>query len=167
VTGEELLYWGLGLLAASLLLVVVEVFVPSGGLIALLSTGCAIAGIVCLFRVSITWGLTGLGTMVVLGPSAFAFALKIWPSTPIGRKMLGEKPPEQVEAERLAALKEREHYAGMIGAEALVLTDLRPIGVIQLDTERFDALSETGFIPAGTRVRITHAEPSQIKVRRI
>lgn len=167
MNSEELLYWGLGLLAASLLLIVVEVFIPSGGLIALVSTGCGVAGIVCLFKVGTLWGLAGLGTMVVLGPSSFAFALKIWPSTPMGRRMLGEKDPEQVEAERLAALKERERYLGMVGAEGMAMTDLRPVGVVRIDGERFDALSESGFIPVGSKVRITLAEPSQIKVRRI
>jgi membrane-bound ClpP family serine protease len=167
VNSEELLFWGLGLLAASLLLVVVEVFIPSGGLIALVSTGCAIGGIICLFRVDWIWGITGVGVMILLGPAAFAFALKIWPSTPMGRRMLGERPAEQVEAERLAALREREKYLGMVGAEGVVLTDLRPVGVVQIDSERYDALSETGFIKAGSRIRVTHAEPSQIKVRQI
>lgn len=167
MSNEELLFWGLGLIAASLLLVVVEVFIPSGGLIALVSTGCAIAGIVCLFRVGWVWGVAGLGTLIFLGPMAFAFALKVWPSTPLGRRMLGEPPPEMVEAERLAALRERERYMSMVGAEGVVLTDLRPVGVIQIDGQRYDALSETGFVPAGTRVRVTHAEPSQIKVRQI
>ena len=167
MNSEELLFWGLGLLAASLLLVVVEVFIPSGGLIALVSTGCAIAGIVCLFRVGWGWGLTGLSVLIVLGPTAFAFALKIWPSTPMGRRMLGERPAEQIEAERLAALREREKYLGMVGAEGVVLTDLRPVGMVQIDNDRYDALSETGFVAAGSRVRVTHAEPSQIKVRKI
>jgi len=167
VNSEEMLYWGLGLLAASLLLVVVDVFIPSGGLIALVSTGCAVGGIVCLFRVGALWGLAGLGTMIVLGPTAFAFALKVWPSTPMGRRMLGEKPAEEIEADRLAALRERERYLGMVGAEGVVLSDLRPVGVVQIDGHRYDALSESGFIPVGSKVRITLAEPSQIKVRRI
>lgn len=162
-----MLFWGLGLLAAALLLVVIEVFVPSGGLIAIISTGCAIAGIYCLFRVSPTWGIIGILCVIFMGPAAFAFALRVWPSTPIGRKMMGTKSAEQVEAEKLAELKERERLAALVGAEGVVLTDLRPVGVVQIGTQRYDALAEASFIRAGTKVRVTVVEPNQIKVRAI
>lgn len=155
------------MLAASLLLVVIEVFVPSGGLIAILATGCSLAGVYCLFRVSNTWGFIGIATVLFMGPLVFGFALKVWPSTPMGRKMMGEKPPEQVEAERLAELKEREQLAALVGMEGVVLVDLRPIGTIQVNGQRYEALSERSIIPAGTRVKITVVEPNQIKVRAI
>jgi membrane-bound ClpP family serine protease len=160
-----MLIWGLGLLAVALLLVVVEVFVPSGGLIAFVATGSAVAGVYCLFRVSVTWGIIGILAVVVLGPIAFGFALRIWPSTPMGRKMLGEKPPEQVEAERLAELKEREKLAALIGAEGVVVMDLRPVGIVQVDGQRYEAKSEASIIRAGSRVRVTTVEPNQIRVR--
>ncbi len=162
-----MLYWGLGLLAAALLLVVIEVFVPSGGLIAFVAAGAAIAGVYCLFTVSVTWGVIGILCVVVLGPVAFGFALRVWPSTPIGRKMMGEKTPEQLEAERLNELKERERLAILIGAEGVVLTDLRPVGTVQVGSERFEALAETAYIRAGTKVRVTVVESNQIKVRAI
>jgi len=162
-----MLYWGLGLLAASLLLVVIEVFVPSGGIISFLAMGTAAAGVYCLFRVSPTWGIIGILCVIILGPAAFAFALRVWPSTPMGKKMMGEKTPAQVEAERLAELKERERLTAMIGAEGVVLTDLRPVGVVQIGTQRMDALAESSFIRAGTKVRVTVVEPNQIKVRAI
>jgi membrane-bound ClpP family serine protease len=165
VTGEELLFWGLGLLAAALLLVVIEVFIPSSGLIAITAAGCAIVGLVFLFRYSTAWGTSGMLAMLVLVPTAFGFALKVWPSTPMGRRMLGAKSPEEEEADRLAALKERQKQQSLIGAEGLVLTDLRPVGMIHVDNIRMEALAETGFIRAGTKVRVTVVESNQIKVR--
>lgn len=165
--GEEFLFWGLGLVAAALMLIVVEVFVPSGGLISLAATGCAIAGVYCLFRYSPSWGLIGLLLLLVLGPAVFSFAIKIWPSTPIGRKMLGERPAEQVEAERLQAQRERDRYLALIGQEGTVITDLRPVGMVQIAGKRYDALSEVGVVRAGSRIRVVSADPSQIKVRAI
>lgn len=160
-----MLYLGLGLLAAALLLVVIEAFVPSGGLISLLSAGCAVGGVVCLFRYSTTWGLVGLLAVLVLGPMAFGFALKVFPSTPIGRKMIGEKSPEQIEADRAEELKEREARLALIGSEGIVRTDLRPVGIVEIDGKRLDALSEVALIRTGTRVRVTSVEGTKIKVR--
>jgi membrane-bound ClpP family serine protease len=162
-----MLFWGLGLLAAALLLVIIEVFVPSGGLIAFVAAGSAIAGVYCLFRVSPMWGVIGILCVLILGPLTFSFALRVWPSTPIGRKMMGEKSPEQLEAERKAETQERERLASLIGAEGVVLTDLRPVGVVQIGSDRFDALAESAFIRAGTRVRVSVVQSNQIKVRAI
>jgi membrane-bound ClpP family serine protease len=160
-----MLLWGIGLLAAALLLVIVEVFVPSGGLIALVSAGCAIAGIYCLFRYSQVWGFIGIASLLVMGPAVFAFALKVWPSTPIGRRMLGELPPDQVEAQRQEEQRQRDRLAALVGAEGRVITDLRPVGLIEIDGQRVEALAQSSFIPAGSRVRITAIEGTQIRVR--
>ena len=167
MSGEELLFWGLGLLAASLLLVIIEVFVPSSGLIAITAAGCAVVGLVFLFRYQLAWGVSGTLTILVLGPTAFGFALRVWPSTPMGRRMLGAKTPEEEEADRLAALKERQKQQSLVGAEGMVLSDLRPVGMIQVDGARMEALSETGLIRAGAKVRITAIESNQIKVRTV
>lgn len=162
---EQYLLVGLGLVAIGLLLVIVEVFIPSHGLIAITSFGCALGGIYCLFKYSTMWGIIGIGLVLVLGPTSIGFALRIWPSTPIGRKMLGEIPPEEQEAQRLAALKERERLMGLVGAVGKAVSDLRPIGVVLIDGQRHDALSETGFIPAGSKVKVTVVEGNQVKVR--
>ncbi len=162
-----MLFWGLGLLAIGLLLIIVEVFVPSGGLIALTATGSSIAGVYCLFRHSTTWGLAGILIMLVLGPAVMAFALKVWPSTPIGRRIMGERPQEVVEAERLAELRQREEWQAMVGAEGIVITDLRPVGLAEIDGRRYEVLAQNSFIPAGTRVRVSVVEGTQIKVRAI
>jgi membrane-bound ClpP family serine protease len=164
---EAMLFWGLGLLAVALLLVVVEVFVPSGGLIAVVSVGAAAVGIYCLFRAdpSRVWGFIGIAIVVVLGPAVMAFAFKVWPSTPLGRRMLGEPPPEQVEAARLEEQKQRDRMAALVGAEGRVITALRPVGLIEIDGQRVEALAQSSFIPAGSRVRVSAVEGSQIKVR--
>ncbi len=167
MSGEELLFWGVGLLAASLLLVIIEVFVPSGGLIAVTAGGCAVAGLVFLYKYDMRWGISGTLAMLILAPTTFGFALRVWPSTAIGRRMLGAKSPEEEEADRVAALKERQKHQSLIGAEGVVLSDLRPVGMIQVDNVRMEALAETGMIRAGTKVRITVVESNQIKVRAV
>ena len=49
--------------------------------------------------------------------------------------------------------------------EGTALTDLRPIGLVEIAGQRYEVLSETHFIPTGTKVRVTHADLAQIKVR--
>jgi membrane-bound ClpP family serine protease len=162
---ETLLIWGLVLIGAAILLVVLEMFVPSGGTLGVTAGVLAIAGIICNFRADTTWGLISLGVVVVLGPFMGWMALRIWPSTPMGRRFIGAPSDDELERQRLAQEEERQRRQALIGVEGVVLTDLRPVGIVDIKGQRFDALSETHFIPAGSRVRVTHLDGLQIKVR--
>ncbi len=162
---NTLLIWGLALLGVAALLLVVEIFIPSAGLIATLSIASALAGIVFLWKYDALWGAIGtLGSMVA-GPLIFFQGLKIWRHTPLGRKMVGEPSEEEIEARRAEADREAKELLALLGAEGEAVTDLRPVGVVRIKGKRFDALSETVLIPAGSKVRVTVAEANQIKVR--
>ncbi len=67
MSGDALLIWGLALLGISVVMLLVEVFVPSGGIIALIAAICAISGVGMLWRYDTVWGVTGLLSVLVLG----------------------------------------------------------------------------------------------------
>jgi membrane-bound ClpP family serine protease len=162
---ESLLVWGLVLFGISALLLVVELFVPTGGALGITAAVVAIAGVVCLFRHDTGWGFAGLLAVLVLGPAALVFGLQVWPNTPMGRRIIGVPTEEEQERTRLAEEADRKRANDMIGQEGVVLTDLRPVGIVEIGGRRLDVLSETLFVPAGSRVRVTHVEGSMIKVR--
>lgn len=163
----ELHTWGVALIALMFALFFIELFLPSGGFLGVVAGVIGVAGLVCLFRYDMKWGLSGLLLMMVLVPSFAAFAFKIWPNTPMGRRIIGAPSEEQVEAQRQAEATEKQRYEALIGKEGVVLTTLRPVGVIDIDGQRLDALSETLFVQAGARVRVVSADGSQIKVRQV
>ena len=161
------LIWGLSLIGLALILTLLEVFVPSGGVIAVLAALVAIAGLIGLFLHDMTWGLTGSLALLVLTPIAVAFGIKVWTNSRIGRAMMGVPTEEEEERRRLAERERREARLALMGAEGVALNDLRPIGVIEIDGQRYDAASETGLVRRGTKVRVTHATDFEIKVREI
>lgn len=149
---EAALIWGLGFLGLGLLMVVIDMFVPTFGVLSLVAAGCGITGVVILFNHSVTWGLVGAACVLVGGPAAFFFGLQIMPKTPLGRRLVlgamdddGEDRPPPVEA---------DPYKAMVGQEGVVVTDLRPVGVIRIGEERLDALSETTVIRSGSKVKV-------------
>jgi membrane-bound ClpP family serine protease len=162
---ESLVIWGLILLAAAVLVVVVELFVPSAGALAVMAGALAIAGIICMFKADVIWGWSSLLAVLVLAPAAFAFGLRIWPSTPLGRRIIGAPSDEELEKQRMAEEAERRQRDAMIGAEGIVLTDLRPIGVVEVNGKRYDARAESRFIQVGSRVKVVQFEGSELKVK--
>ena len=56
--------------------------------------------------------------------------------------------------------------AALIGGEADAVTVLSPVGEIELDGQKYQALSEDGYIAKGARVTVTRTEGSKIFVRK-
>lgn len=165
---EGLLLWGFGLLMLALLLAAIEILVPSGGILALVAGGVAIASVVCFFRHSVTWGLLSMLAVMILAPTTVAFALKIWPETYFGRRMILGGPDEDEEAEMLRDRAEQERVRqSLVGVEGEALTDLRPVGTVLIEGERVEALAAGGIVEAHQRVRVVSVEGRTIKVRAI
>jgi len=156
---------GIVLIGIALILVAIEVFLPSGGLIGIVAGVAAVVGVACLWRVSTQWGLAGTLTVLVLGPALFFYLLNILPSTPAGRSLIGEIPEEERAEREMAERRARDERAALIGSEGVALTALRPIGLIEIEGTRYEALAETAAIDPGTRVRVTRASMLELKVR--
>lgn len=160
---ETMLVAGLGLLAVSLILIMIEAFVPSGGIIGLVAGCCAIAGVIALFRFSSMWGASGLLIVVVLGPMSFFWAMRMLPNTPLGRSLIGPSPEEIARDVR----EHRDERLALIDARGKAVTDLRPVGLVEIDGQRHDAVAEGPLIDRGTAVRVTGVDGMQIRVRAV
>lgn len=155
----------LGLFLIAVLLFVLDVFVPSGGVLSISAAVLGIAGVVAMFRYDTTWGAASLLGLLILAPMAVAFMLKVWPHTPLGRRIIGKPREEEAEEEKLAELKLRQQRETLLGRQGKALTELRPVGTIEVDGVRHEALSETTYVKAGQGVRITSVDLAHIRVR--
>lgn len=164
---ETMLIWAFGLLLASLVILALELFVPSGGILGLLAGALSIASVVCFWRVSPGWGITSLAGLLILTPLVFTFFVKVWPDTTMGRKMILAEDDREIERRALEETEERTRGDSLVGVQGKAVTDLRPVGVVILDGQRVEALAEGVWIEAGQPVRVTHVEGARIKVRAI
>ncbi|MFT5424432.1 MAG: membrane-bound ClpP family serine protease [Phycisphaerales bacterium] len=163
----SLLYIGLGLLGASLLLLMIEAFVPSGGLIGAVSAICGVTGLVLLFNHSVPWGISGLLSMLVLGPVGFFWAFNTMTQTPFGQSLVGARSEAQLEQRALDERARLEARQVLVGAQGETVTVCRPVGEAEIDGERYEVHAEGALLPVGTRVRVVSASLEKIRVRSI
>ncbi len=168
---DSLIVWGGVLLAIALVLLFVELFVPSGGLIGVVAGIAAIASVFAFARYDTTLGVAMGGAYFVLTPIIIWAMFKFWINSPITRKLIlggeedavaeqqGVSRSEQARRERLAQLQ------ALIGAEGTTVTPLRPVGVVKIQGQRVDALAETGVIDSGETIVVTDVYDNQVKVR--
>ena len=118
------LAWSVLLLLLGLTLVVLEVFVPSGGILGLLSIGALISSITLAFyHRGLEVGLIFLTVSAVLVPSALALAFRYWPNTPMGRRLLLDVPKEE---EVLPDSPERRSLRQLVGKVGVAKTVILP-----------------------------------------
>lgn len=166
---EPSLVWGLGFLALGLIVLVIDIFVPTFGVLALVSAGSAVTGVVLLFTYSATWGLVGTTLVLIGAPVVFFLGLQIMPNTPIGRRLvLGNPRPDEEGEDAPPPAAPGDALKDLIGSEGVVVTDLRPVGTIRLGEERMDALAETTVLKAGSKVKVVGVVDGRLlKVRAV
>jgi membrane-bound ClpP family serine protease len=157
------LVWVLLLVAVGLALVLLEVFVPSGGVLGLLAVLALGAGIVTAFFEE--GALVGMGVLagtLAAVPVVLVLAFRWFPSTPLGRRML---PPPPSADEVLPDVALRQRLRGLVGRRGRVASELVPWGSIEIDGETLEAMSEGGPIAAGEPVEVVAVQSRAVVVR--
>jgi membrane-bound serine protease (ClpP class) len=157
------LAWVTALVVMGLAALVLEVFVPSGGVLGFLSLVALASGVALAFIEQGPWiGTAVLAVTCVAVPIVLAAAFQVFPETPLGRRVLPPPPsPDDVvpDAGRRAALK------SLVGCRGVATTELVPWGVIGIDGIPHDAFSEMGPIAAGAAVEVVGVQGTAMVVR--
>jgi membrane-bound serine protease (ClpP class) len=167
------LFWGLILFGVALGIVALELVIPSGGLLGLLSGGAVIASVVSFFMYSATAGIVAILTYLILTPIVIVFGLKLWINSPLGRMVVlggavteDEAPPPGPPGSMAGAAAARAaDLRHLVGAAGVTITSLRPVGVVRIGDHRIEALAENGTIDPGQPVVVTEVYDNQVKVR--
>ena len=142
-------------------LIIAEVFVPSGGLISIFALACLVGGVLIFFQHSTIAGWIGLIIALIMIPSVLVFAYKIFPKTRFGRNVL-LAPPERQQGD---AIPDSSNLRRMLGAEGIVLTPLRPVGMCDFSGRRLECVAESGYVDKGKKVKVIDVESTQLTVR--
>lgn len=153
------------LLLVGLGIVVVELFVPSGGLLAVLSGLTLLSAVVVAFLSSPTMGIVILTAIALLLPTMFGVGVRVWPHTAFGRRMLA--PPPATEEEILPDLEIRRHLQSLIGKRGRALSKMLPSGDVRIDGRVYDAMSDGMPVEPGELVEVTAVKMNRIEVRRV
>lgn len=154
--------WAVLLLLVGMTLVMLDIFLPSGGIFAFLAV-CAILAAVWLgFSEGSAVGVGILAGAVVGTIAVVVVGLKYWPSTALGKRMLLQVPTSD---DVLPENKLRKTLEGMVGRIGHARSEMLPSGIIAVDGATFDAISEGLPIESGQRVRVIEVRGNRVVVR--
>lgn len=156
------LTWAIVLLLGGLALMILEAFVPSGGALGTLSVIALLAGVGLAYYSGPLEGTMLLLTSLVAAPFCIYLALKWWPNTPLGRRVLLNAPTSEEVLPDSPHLRTLRELVGKVGkAKSLML----PSGAIVIDGRVIDAVSEGMAIEAGQLVKVVEVRANRVVVR--
>ncbi|MCS7015946.1 MAG: NfeD family protein [Gemmatales bacterium] len=160
----------IALILLGLLLLVAEVFIPSGGVLFVLALVSLIVGITMIFFIpesrggGVAAGLITVTIVFVMIPIVVGIAFYYWPKTPFGKRIILAAPSAE-EDQPPQAFPEHADYSQLKGQVGRALSPLRPSGIVLIQGRRIDAETEGVFVEAGQFVRVVDTRPSYVIVR--
>lgn len=143
-----------------LLLVVAEVFFPSGGVLGATAGLSLIAAIYFAYtKGGWTSGLYFAAADTVLVPVLIVLAFQWLPYTPMGKVLLGRAPT----AEEVDPADARHEMVGKVG---VARSKLLPAGSVEIDGRMLDCVSAGQAIDPGEYVRVIEVRGNRVVVRR-
>jgi membrane-bound serine protease (ClpP class) len=150
------------LLFVGLVLLVMEVFFPSAGILAFLAAAALVGAIIFGFQQGMLFGFIFLVGAVVGSVVLVALAFRFWPKTSFGRRMMLDAPPA---SDVLPEDSEKEMLKDMIGRIGKTRCKLLPSGIISIDGRKIDAVSEGMPIEVNQEVRVIQVRGKRLVVR--
>lgn len=137
------------LFAIGLLVLVVDIFVPSHALLTVVGLGILAYAVVRTFQ---HWGAyAGVSSIIaclIIWPIMAYIGVKNWHRTPAGRWLA---PPNPVLTTQDIGV-DVASLVPLIGAKGTAVTNLRPVGICCFGDQRVPCIAETGIIEADTPV---------------
>jgi len=155
--------WAVLLLLVGLGIAMLEVFVPSGGILGFVAVCSILSAIVVGFMDGRPWfGFTILATAVVGMPVALTVAFKWWPRTPLGRRMLLGPRSDR---DPLSSPPRKDGLKGLVGQIGIAKSEMLPSGAVRIDGRTVDAVTEGMPVDIGQRVRVMEVHGNRVVVR--
>ncbi|MGL1893415.1 MAG: hypothetical protein OCD02_17395 [Spirochaetaceae bacterium] len=140
--------------------IILELFVPTAGLIGIIGVACIILGVVLTF---INFG-TFAGTIFLLacfiiGPIIIILYFKFFPKSFIGKKLILSKQMKSDDG-----YVSGDNFDSLLNSIGKTYTNLHPIGQIIIDDKILNATTDGEFIPKDRSIKVTNVKGNKIIV---
>jgi membrane-bound serine protease (ClpP class) len=157
------MWLAIGLAAAGILAIILEVFVPAAGIIGIAGIGSIIASIVIAYqRLGNLVGSIYLAVVLVLVPVFIVVYFRFFPRSPVGRWLISQ---DRQDTSKGYYSFTPEKYTDLIGKEGTTLTILRPVGMVRIDGQKYSAVTGGEFIEKDKPIKVVKVEGSRVVVR--
>ncbi len=154
----------IGLALIGLAAIIIELFVPAGGLIGLVGIGSIITAIVQIFQTQ--GGVIGTAFLVanlILVPALIILWFRRFPRSFMGKRLiLGDR---QTKEGGYTSHSDPE-YPTLTGKSGSAVTPLRPSGTVLIEGRRYSAVTDGEYIEKDEAITVKKTAGNRIEVRK-
>jgi len=153
-------FWSILLLGLGLVIVMLEVFIPSAGILGIVAAAAIISGAVVAWRAEPGVFSTYMTLAAALIPVTIIGGLKLFPKTPIGKHMTLAGSTFDLKD----ATAGGDQYEQLRDQDGVAETTLRPAGKALIDGRLIDVTTRGEMIERGQPVRVVRVEGNRVFV---
>ena len=140
-----------------ILLILAEVFLP-GGIIGSMGFICIGTAIYFSYKEYSAPGLfISAAVLITAGIVAWLMALKFLPRTSMGKDLFLSKTQKGYDTRN-------KNRSELVGRKGVALSSLRPTGKVQIEEQKYDAVTEGEFIEQGAEISVSGIRSNQLVV---
>lgn len=151
------------LLIVGMALAMLEVLVPSGGILGLLSAGALIGAMVMAFMHDTAGGFLVLLLVAIFLPVVIILGFKWLPKSPFGKLLILKTPEDTPEQLGIAGICE-EDFSSLVGKTGVTDSVLRPSGFAMIGNERYTVVADGDMVDEGVDIQVISVEGNSIVV---
>ncbi|PQO30563.1 hypothetical protein C5Y96_13915 [Blastopirellula marina] len=151
------------LLLSGLALIVLEMFIPSGGVLGFIAAVLLIGAVVYAYlKCDIAVGTAFLAATVVTVPVMIGIAIRVWPHTPMGRMILLDSATDEY-----VDSHESFGHTELVGRRGIARSNLLPSGVAEIDGNRWDVIIVGPAADRGDLIEVVEVEGNRVLVTKV
>ena len=147
-------------------LALLEVLVPSGGILGLLATASLVASMVMAFMHNTAGGFAVLVVMIIMLPIVIVLGFKWLPKSPFGKRLILHTPKDTPEELGKAGVCE-EDFSILVGKRGVTDSVLRPSGFAMIEEQRYTVVADGDMVDEGVDIEVISVEGNSIVVEPI
>ena len=148
------------LAVAGIMMIMAEVFLP-GGLMGGIGFICLGASVYFSYQQFGGLGLIIAGAIIITcSICSWLFALRMLPKTTIGKDLFLSRTQKGYDTQKQELKK-------LVGKSGTTESALRPTGKVEINEDRYDAVTDKGFIEQGVRITVTGLRSNQLVVEEV
>jgi len=143
-----------------IMVIIAEIFIPSLGVLAVIALALLSYSLYIVFTsISTTAGVIFTGLDIIIVPLIVVLGIKILAKSPLALKRKLSK--------QNGVVSQKEKLETYINMKGTAVTDLRPAGMAQINSQRVDVVTDGEYIEADTPVIVTGVAGNRIVVEAI
>ncbi|MGB7326917.1 MAG: NfeD family protein, partial [Rubripirellula sp.] len=159
------LFFAIALLFAFYLLLIGEFLLPTGGSLGFGAAVALVSMLVISFSHSVMAGVVMSVIVLFSTPLLVIGLVKVWPHTPIGRRILNRRPGQTVATAPQRTTTGGTKLDDLVGQIGIAKSPLLPSGRVVIGGDKIDASSTGMPIDAGSAVVVVRVLAGRVQVR--